>query len=160
MVRASFSAFRRSAFDTLREWLTCMGLRAAPVVRLWCSAVGMLLRLSSACSSASTQTKVLPVFLDFMVAMRASLWWLQRARPVHCQQTWGAAMNFELECELEDDGRWLAEVPQLPGVLAYGASAAEAMAKAEILALRVLADRLEHGEAQPLEIRFSLPSAA
>lgn len=69
-------------------------------------------------------------------------------------------MNFEPECELEDDGRWLAEVPQLPGVLAYGASAAEAMAKAEILALRVLADRLEHGEAQPLEIRFSLPSAA
>lgn len=69
-------------------------------------------------------------------------------------------MNFQLECEREDDGRWLAEVPQLPGVLAYGATAAEAMAKAEILALRVLAERLEQGEAGPLDIRFSLPSAA
>ena len=69
-------------------------------------------------------------------------------------------MNFQLECEREDDGRWLAEVPQLPGVLAYGTTAAEAMAKAEILALRVLAERLEQGEAQPLDIRFSLPTAA
>lgn len=69
-------------------------------------------------------------------------------------------MNFQLECEREDDGRWLAEVPQLPGVLAYGSSAADAMAKAEILALRVLAERLEQGEAEPLAIRFSLPAAA
>jgi predicted RNase H-like HicB family nuclease len=69
-------------------------------------------------------------------------------------------MNFQLECEREDDGRWLAEVPQLPGVLAYGATAAEAMAKAEILALRVLAERLEQGEARPLDIRLSLPTAA
>lgn len=69
-------------------------------------------------------------------------------------------MNFTLECEREDDGRWLAEVPELPGVLAYGATAAEAMARAEILALRVLAERLEQGEAQPQEIRFSLPAAA
>ena len=52
-------------------------------------------------------------------------------------------MNFTLECEREDDGRWLAEVAQLPGVLAYGSSANEAMAKAEVLALRVLAERLE-----------------
>ena len=50
-------------------------------------------------------------------------------------------MNFTLECENEDDGRWLAEVPELPGVLAYGFSSAEAMANAEVLALRVLADR-------------------
>lgn len=69
-------------------------------------------------------------------------------------------MNLTLECEREDDGRWLAEVPELPGVLAYGATAAEAMARAEILALRVLAERLEQGEAQPQEIRFSLPAAA
>ncbi|WP_119291126.1 type II toxin-antitoxin system HicB family antitoxin [Azohydromonas sediminis] len=68
-------------------------------------------------------------------------------------------MNFTLECEREDDGRWLAEVPQLPGVLAYGASQAEAMARAEVLALRVLADRLEHGEAQPTDIRISLTAA-
>jgi predicted RNase H-like HicB family nuclease len=69
-------------------------------------------------------------------------------------------MNFTLECEKEDDGRWLAEVPELPGVLAYGLSSAEAMAKAEVLALRVLADRLEHGEVKPLDIRISVPAAA
>ncbi len=48
----------------------------------------------------------------------------------------GVAMNFEIECEREDDGRWLAEVPQLPGVLAYGDSANDAMAKAQILVSR------------------------
>jgi predicted RNase H-like HicB family nuclease len=69
-------------------------------------------------------------------------------------------MKFTLECEREVDGRWLAEVAQLPGVLAYGASANEAMAKAQVLAFRVLADRLEHGEAKPEEINFLLPFAA
>ncbi len=69
-------------------------------------------------------------------------------------------MKFTLDCEREDDGRWLAEVSELPGVLAYGSSANEAMAKAEVLALRVLAERLEHGEAQPQEISISLPTAA
>ena len=69
-------------------------------------------------------------------------------------------MKFSLECEREDDGRWLAEVSQLPGVLAYGNSANEAMAKAEVLALRVLAEQLEHGEVTPLEISISLPAAA
>ena len=48
-------------------------------------------------------------------------------------------MEFKIEVEREDDGRWLAEVPQLPGVLAYGSSPDEAMTRAEILALRVLA---------------------
>ncbi len=69
-------------------------------------------------------------------------------------------MNFTLECEREDDGRWLAEVFELPGVLAYGNSADEAMTKAEVLALRVLAERIEHGESGPIEINFSLPAAA
>lgn len=71
-------------------------------------------------------------------------------------------MQFTLECEREDDGRWLAEIAQLPGVLAYGASANEAMAKAEVLALRVLAERLEHGETGPtsISISISLPAAA
>jgi predicted RNase H-like HicB family nuclease len=55
-------------------------------------------------------------------------------------------MHLSIETEREDDGRWLAEVPELPGVLAYGATAEEASARAEILALRVLAERLEHGE--------------
>ena len=66
------------------------------------------------------------------------------------------AMNFEIECEREDDGRWLAEVPQLPGVLAYGDSANDAMAKAQILALRVLAERLENSETGPQAITFSI----
>ena len=65
-------------------------------------------------------------------------------------------MNFDIESELEDDGRWLAEVPQLPGVLAYGASRDEAMAKAQVLALRVLAERLEHGESRPQSISISV----
>lgn len=59
------------------------------------------------------------------------------------------AMHFTIEHEREDDERWLAEVPELPGVLAYGASAQKAMAKAEVLALRVLAERLEQGESGP-----------
>ena len=69
-------------------------------------------------------------------------------------------MNLSLECEREEDGRWLAEVPQLPGVMAYGATAAEAMGRAEILALRVLAERIEHNESTPVPINFVLPTAA
>jgi predicted RNase H-like HicB family nuclease len=65
-------------------------------------------------------------------------------------------MKFSIECEREEDGRWLAEVPELPGVLAYGSTADEAMARAQILALRVLADRLEHGEARPADISISV----
>ncbi len=68
-------------------------------------------------------------------------------------------MELTLECEREEDGRWLAEVPELPGVLVYGASADEAMAKAEVLALRVLAERIELGESKPQAIRFVLPAA-
>ena len=56
---------------------------------------------------------------------------------------------LKLETEREDDGRWIAEVRDLPGVLAYGDTQGEAIARAEALALRVLADRLEHGEAIP-----------
>jgi predicted RNase H-like HicB family nuclease len=70
-----------------------------------------------------------------------------------------AHMNFTIEHEREEDGRWLAEVPELPGVLAYGATAHEAMAKAEVLALRVLAERLEHNEAGPQTISIAVPAA-
>jgi predicted RNase H-like HicB family nuclease len=54
-----------------------------------------------------------------------------------------------VEVEREDDGRWIAEVEALPGVLAYGQTRQEAVARAQALALRVLADRLEHGEPAP-----------
>ena len=56
-------------------------------------------------------------------------------------------MRFMVETEQEDDGRWIAEVVELPGVLAYGQTAEEATALVQALALRVVADRLEHGEA-------------
>ncbi len=68
-------------------------------------------------------------------------------------------MNFTIEHEREEDGRWLAEVPELPGVLAYGTTADEAMAKAEVLALRVLAERLEHNETGPEPISIAIPAA-
>ena len=66
-------------------------------------------------------------------------------------------ITFKVETEREDDGRWLAEVLELPGVLAYGDSAQEAVAKVQALALRVIAERLEHGEAGPdlLSISFN-----
>lgn len=65
-------------------------------------------------------------------------------------------MHFTIEHEREVDGRWLAEVPELPGVLAYGATAEEAMAKAQVLALRVLAERLEHSETGPQAISIAV----
>ena len=58
-------------------------------------------------------------------------------------------MRLSVEVEQEEDGRWLSEVPELPGVLAYGRTRAEAVAHAQVLALRVMADRIEHGEALP-----------
>lgn len=69
-------------------------------------------------------------------------------------------MNLTFEVERETDGRWIAEVLQLPGVLAYGASSTEAVARAEALALRVVAERIEHGEALPIPLVVELPSAA
>jgi len=56
---------------------------------------------------------------------------------------------MKVEIEKEDDGRWLAEVPELAGVMAYGKTRQDAVDKVEALALRVLADRLEHGEKIP-----------
>jgi len=56
-------------------------------------------------------------------------------------------MNFTIECEQEEDGRWLAEVIELSGVLAYGQTREEALFRVQALGLRVLADRIEHGEA-------------
>jgi predicted RNase H-like HicB family nuclease len=66
-------------------------------------------------------------------------------------------MNLKIELEREDDGRWLAEVPDLPGVMTYGKDRGDALAQVQALALRVLADRLEHGEAAPdlLSVTFA-----
>jgi len=66
-------------------------------------------------------------------------------------------MTFTVEFEREDDGRWLAEVLELPGVLAYGQTSDEAIARAQALALRTVADRLEHAKGAPefLNIHFA-----
>ena len=66
-------------------------------------------------------------------------------------------MTFRVELEQEEDGRWIGEVPDLPGVMAYGTTPDEARAKVQALALRVVDDRLEHGEAGPdlLSITFA-----
>jgi predicted RNase H-like HicB family nuclease len=61
-------------------------------------------------------------------------------------------LMLRIESEQEQDGRWIAEVPALPGVLVYGTTKADASAKVQALALRVIADRLENGEALPQEI--------
>ena len=68
-------------------------------------------------------------------------------------------MTFTVEYEREDDGRWVAEVIELPGVLAYGQTSDEAIAKAQALALRVLADRLEQGESAPEFVTISFAAA-
>jgi predicted RNase H-like HicB family nuclease len=65
-------------------------------------------------------------------------------------------MKLTIETDQEDDGRWIAEVPELAGVLAYGATREAAMAKAEVLALRVLAEQLEHGEAAPVGLSITV----
>jgi len=65
-------------------------------------------------------------------------------------------MKLTVEAEREEDGRWLAEVPELPGTLAYGPTRERAVANAEALALRVLAERIENGEAIPqIPVLFS-----
>ena len=66
-----------------------------------------------------------------------------------------------MEIDREDDGRWIVEVPDLPSVMVYGETREAALAQAKALALRVLADRLEHGEALPelSDISFIVPAA-
>ena len=66
-------------------------------------------------------------------------------------------MTFEIEIDREDDGRWIAEIPDLSGVLAYGQTREEAVARVQALALRVIAERLENSEApaELLNVSFS-----
>jgi predicted RNase H-like HicB family nuclease len=68
-------------------------------------------------------------------------------------------MTFLVEIERETDGRWIAEVPDLPGVMTYGETADDARAKVQALALRVVADRLEHGETGPDLLTISFQAA-
>ena len=70
---------------------------------------------------------------------------------------YSARMRFQIEFEREDDGRWIGEIRRLPGALAYGKTRAKALAAVQALALRILADRLEHGEAasRPVHVDFA-----
>jgi predicted RNase H-like HicB family nuclease len=65
-------------------------------------------------------------------------------------------MEFEIVFDREEDGRWIAEIESLPGVLAYGDSRAEAQSKVEALALRVVADRIEADRSTPDQVRFAV----
>ena len=65
-------------------------------------------------------------------------------------------MNLTFETEPETDGRWIAEVPELPGVVAYGDTEQNAMANAEALALRALAERIENNESGPMAIFINI----
>ncbi len=81
-------------------------------------------------------------------------------RGIPCPSPWGRLVALLLDVEREEDGLWLAEIPELPGVLAYGATSAEAIARTQALALRVLADRVEHGERVPAGVigLFAVPA--
>lgn len=68
-------------------------------------------------------------------------------------------MRLTIELDTEEDGRIIAEVVELPGVLVYGQNESEAITKAQALALRVLADRIEHGEATPKPMTISFVAA-
>ena len=69
-------------------------------------------------------------------------------------------MKFTVETEQEADGRWIAEVPRIPGAMAYGSSRQEAVARVESLGLRVLAERIEKGESSPeIDQVFSVATA-
>jgi predicted RNase H-like HicB family nuclease len=79
--------------------------------------------------------------------------------PFECHTHPVGKQGFAVELEREDDGRWIAEVPSLPGVMVYAQTRDEAMARVEALALRVLADRLEHGETVPEVTRLFFAAA-
>ena len=66
-------------------------------------------------------------------------------------------LTFRIDLEQEEDGRWIAEIPELPGVLVYGRTSEEAQSKVQALALRIVADRLENGESDSelMTISFS-----
>lgn len=65
-------------------------------------------------------------------------------------------MEFEIIFDREDDGRWIAEIESLPGVLAYGGTKNEARSRVEALALRVIADQIDANESVPAQVRFAL----
>ena len=94
--------------------------------------------------------------------MTPAVWFFMRVAACHRLDVYPHRVTLSVDFDREEDGRWIAEIPALPGCLAYGSTRQEALAKAEALALRVLADRLEHGEAMPEQasVSFLVPTAA
>ena len=76
-----------------------------------------------------------------------------------CQSLQPTGFSLAIEYFREDDGRWLADIPALPGVTAYGRTRKQATAAVQALALRLIADRLEHGEAVPGPMNVSFIAA-
>jgi predicted RNase H-like HicB family nuclease len=66
------------------------------------------------------------------------------------------SLEYQIAIDREEDGRWIAEISELPGVLAYGATRDEAIAAAEALALRVIADRIDVEKSAPMSITFAM----
>jgi len=87
---------------------------------------------------------------DNGVAMQA-----KRPKPKTKRVARPTAFNLQIEFDREVDGRWIADIPALPGVMVYGRTRKQALTAVEALALRVIADRLEHGEAVPGEVKVS-----
>jgi predicted RNase H-like HicB family nuclease len=79
----------------------------------------------------------------------------KRPKPKTKRVTRPAAFNLQVEFDRETDGRWIADIPALPGVTVYGKTRKQALTAVEALALRVIADRLEHGEAIPGQVKVS-----
>jgi predicted RNase H-like HicB family nuclease len=75
------------------------------------------------------------------------------------KKSFGHGFSLAIEYHRETDGRWLADIPALPGVTSYGRTKKEATAAAQALALRLIADRLEHGEAVPGPFKVSFIAA-
>jgi len=69
------------------------------------------------------------------------------------------SFTLQIEIEREDDGRWIAEIPALPGTMCYGSSRTDAIAHVQALALRVLAERLEHAEAPQAALSITFQAA-
>jgi predicted RNase H-like HicB family nuclease len=72
-----------------------------------------------------------------------------------CKAARGADVNYRIEFEQEEDGRWIADIPELPGVMAYGATKREAESKVQAIALRVIADNLERDQTTTDHVKFA-----
>jgi predicted RNase H-like HicB family nuclease len=79
----------------------------------------------------------------------------KRTRAAATRSPKAAVFDLKVEFDRETDGRWIADIPALPGVMVYGRTRKQALTAVEALALRVIADRIEHGEAVPGEVTVS-----